>query len=126
MNELAQPFDLTPEQQDTTALIRRLLGKRTADRYIDFCRLAAGAVPLRVSSPIAAHALRELESIIRQTLEVPMDVAVIASAKERERLEKAKASLEELGYGDVVVQQVSNCWFPCRTEPVRRIISIEN
>lgn len=108
MNELAQPFDLAPEQQDTTALIRRLLGKRTADRYVDFCRLAAGALPLRVSSPIAAHALRELESIIRQTLEVPMDVAVTASARERERLEKANASLEELGYGDVVVKQVIN------------------
>ena len=39
-----------------------------ADGYVDFCRLASGALPLRVSIPLAAHAWRELESILRQTL----------------------------------------------------------
>jgi hypothetical protein len=50
-------FDLTPEQQDTLVLLRRLFGKAIADRYTDFCRLAAGAFDLHVARPIAAHAL---------------------------------------------------------------------
>ncbi|MFB6453562.1 hypothetical protein [Bradyrhizobium tunisiense] len=82
MDEPIKTFDLSPEQQNTTTLIQRLLGKRIADRYVDFCRLAAGAFALRVSSPMAAHALRELESILRQTLEVPMDVAVKPSREQ--------------------------------------------
>jgi hypothetical protein len=37
-----------------------LLGKAITDRYVDFCRLATGALPLIVSRPIAAHASRGL------------------------------------------------------------------
>jgi hypothetical protein len=97
MDEPIKTFDLSPEQQDTTALIQRLLGKRIADRYVDFCRLAAGAFPLRVSIPMAAHALRELESILRQTLEVPMEVTITPSQAEIETIEKATAQLRALG-----------------------------
>jgi hypothetical protein len=75
MDEPAKRPDLSPEQQNTAALIRQLLGKSMADRYIDFCRLASGALPLRVSVPLAAHALRELESVLRQTLAGPMEVS---------------------------------------------------
>jgi hypothetical protein len=100
MDEPAAPFDLSREQQDTAALILRLLGRRIADRYVDFCRLAAGAVPLRVSSPLAAHALRELDSILRQALEVPMDVALEPSRQDIENLDKARAQLRALGYED--------------------------
>jgi hypothetical protein len=106
MDEPIKTFDLSPEQQNTAALIQRLLGKRIADRYVDFCRLAAGAFALRVTSPIAAHALRELESILRQTLEVPMDVAITPSQKEMERIEAAKTQLKSLGFGDDAVQRV--------------------
>jgi hypothetical protein len=97
-------FDLSPEQRNTTTLIQRLLGKRIADRYVDFCRLAAGAFALRVSSPIAAHALRELESILRQTLEVPMDVAITPSQEQIERIEEAKTQLKSLGFSDDAIQ----------------------
>jgi hypothetical protein len=81
MDEPAKRPDLSPEQQNTTALIRQLLGKSLADRYVDFCRLASGAFPLRVSIPLAAHALRELESILRQTLAGPMEIGVGATLK---------------------------------------------
>jgi hypothetical protein len=64
-------FDLSAEQQNTTSLLDRLLGK--AISVVDFCRLAAGAFALNVSRPIAAHALRELESTLRHVLEVPME-----------------------------------------------------
>jgi hypothetical protein len=108
MDEPIQTFDLSPEQQNTTTLIQRLLGKRIADRYVDFCRLTAGAFALRVSSPIAAHALRELESILRQTLEVPMDVAITPSQEQIDRIEKAKAQLKTLGFNDGEIHRVAN------------------
>ncbi|SRR5258708_25847431 len=72
MEEPLNTFALSPEQQDTALLLQRLLGKAITDRYIDFCRLAAGAFPLIVSRPMAAHALRELDSTLRHVLEVPM------------------------------------------------------
>ncbi|RWC92299.1 MAG: hypothetical protein EOS72_01910 [Mesorhizobium sp.] len=108
MEEPIKTFDLSPEQQNTTVLIHRLLGKRIADRYVDFCRLAAGAFPLRVSSPIAAHALRELESILRQTLEVPMEVSVTPSPDDIQRIGKAKAQLQALGYNEDEIQRASS------------------
>jgi hypothetical protein len=107
MNELIKTFDLSPEQRDTTALVQRLLGQRIADRYFDFCRMASGAVPLRVSSPMAGHALRELESILRGTLEVPMNVIMTPSDDEIERIVKATAQLEDLGFDDEQIQRVA-------------------
>jgi hypothetical protein len=108
MDEPINTFDLSPEQQNTATLVQRLLGKRIADRYVDFCRLAAGAVPLRVSRPVAAHALRELESILRQTLEVPMEVVITPSQDEIRRIEKAKAQLQALGYNDDEIQRATS------------------
>ena len=49
MEESVNTFDLSPEQQDTAALLQRLLGKAIAGRYLDFSRLAAGAFALRVA-----------------------------------------------------------------------------
>lgn len=106
MDEPVKTFDLSPEQQNTAVLIQRLLGKSIADRYVDFCRLAAGAFPLRVSSPIAAHALRELESMLRQTLEVPMEVTITPSQQSIDKIEAAKAQLRKLGFSEVELQRV--------------------
>src|SRR5258708_17030398 len=63
-----EPFALSPEQRDTGALLERLLGTAVAERYVDFLKLAAGASDLRVTIPLAGHALREIESTIRVTL----------------------------------------------------------
>jgi hypothetical protein len=90
MDEAPTTFELTDEQRNTTALIRQLLGQRIADRYVDFCRLSAGAFPLRVSLPVAAHALRELESILRDMLEVPMDVSIAPSSEEAAKRQEAE------------------------------------
>src|SRR5690242_18828045 len=70
---------LSPEQRDTAKLIDRLLGKAFCDRYFDFCRLSAGDFDLRVSSPLAGHALRELDSILRGTLAAPLDAKIDAT-----------------------------------------------
>ena len=112
MDEPIKTFDLSPEQQNTTALIQRMLGKRIADRYVDFCRLAAGTFSLRVSIPIAAHALRELESILRQTLEAPMEVAITPSQEEIEKIETARDQLRSLGFNDTEIERAANALRP--------------
>ena len=90
--------EMSEEQRHTALLLQRLLGKRTADRYIDFCRLAAGTLPLRVSVPLAGHAMREIDALLRQLLATPADLTVTVSTDDRDRLEKASAALRALGY----------------------------
>src|SRR5882757_3082847 len=68
-----EPFLLSPEQQDTGALLERLLGTAMAERYVDFLKLTAEATGLNVTIPLAGHALREMESTIRLTLGASMD-----------------------------------------------------
>ena len=73
MQDPVSSFELSSEQRDTRNLLHELLGQSIAARYEDFCRLSAGAFALNVSEPIAAHALREMESMLRGILEVPME-----------------------------------------------------
>lgn len=100
MDEPVARPDLSSEQQNTSALIRQLLGKNIADRYVDCCRLSSGALPIRASIPVAAHAMRELESILRQTLAGPMEISVQASADDVAKTEAAKKLLRTLGFAD--------------------------
>ncbi|KZD25650.1 hypothetical protein [Tardiphaga robiniae] len=125
MDEPIKTFDLSPEQQNTTILIQRLLGKRIADRYVDFCRLAAGSFALRVSSPMAAHALRELESILRQTLEVPMDLVVTPSPEQTRRIEEVKKQLKAAGFSDDAVHRAANQLRPrlSHKEEIEKIVT---
>ncbi|MER8705118.1 hypothetical protein NKH49_05995 [Mesorhizobium sp. M1088] len=97
VEELALP-DMSEEQRHTASLLQRLLGKRTADRYVDFCRLAAGTLPLRVSVPLAGHAMREIDAILRQLLATPADLTVTVSPEAQNRLDQASAALRSLGY----------------------------
>ena len=85
MEQPENTFDLSPEQQETASLLQRLLGKAISDRYADFCRLAAGAFRLNVSRPMAAHALRELDSMLRRVLEVPMEIKAAANPPMKKR-----------------------------------------
>ncbi|VVC84267.1 hypothetical protein [Sideroxydans sp. CL21] len=99
MEELPNTYDLSAEQQDTATLLERLLGKTVSDRYVDFCRLAAGAFSLRVSHPVAAHALRELESTIRYALIVPLEAhAPQETEMDTQRRELAGESLVAQGF----------------------------
>lgn len=107
MDEPAKRPDLSQEQQNTAALIQQLLGKSMADRYVDFCRLASGALPLRVSIPVAAHALRELESILRQTLAGPMEIAVDATPDDLAKVEDARANLRAIGFSDDAINRAA-------------------
>lgn len=92
--------NLTSEQQDTEKLLEELLGKTIADRYVDFCKLSAGSLDLRVSSPMAGHALRELDSIFRETLEDFAGVNPGPSNAELAKQKEADEALRKLGYFD--------------------------
>lgn len=105
MNEHPDTSDVSREQQDTAALLLRLLGKAIADRYLDLCRLAAGAFDLRVARPVAAHALRELDSLIRKILEVPLDANAPEQPSDQEQEQKARAALAELGFDEAAIER---------------------
>ena len=113
MQQSTNTFDLSPEQQDTSSLLDRLLGKAIADRYVDFCRLAAGAFALNVSRPVAAHALRELESMLRHVLEVPMEAK--AAEPDLGKLDEALEQLRPLGFDEPTLQRAVNALKPRQT-----------
>jgi hypothetical protein len=101
-------FDLPPEQEETASLLQRLLGSAIANRYVDFCRLAAGAFALTVSRPIAAHALRELDSMLRGALEVPMEArGAPETVEDASKITQAREQLRALGFGDQVIDRVA-------------------
>jgi hypothetical protein len=96
-------FALTPEQKDTVAHVDRLLGHAVANRYVDFCRLAADSTGLHVGRPLAAHALRELESMLRSSLKVPMEAD--QEPPKDERAAEARTALQALGYDKAKVDE---------------------
>src|ERR1700733_14051197 len=123
MEEVPETFELSPEQQDTAALLKELLGQTMADRYIDVCRLSAGAFELRISAPVAAHAMREFESALRRILEVPMEAKVKQTAQEEERLTTAKKSLKELGFNnDAIAEAAKKLQSPKHKDQIHKIV----
>ena len=124
MEQPVNAFDLSPEQQDTLALLQRLLGKAIADRYADFCRLAAGAFDLNVSRPMAAHALRELDSMLRRVLEVPMDAKATDDQDNAENIAKARHDLTALGFDEAAIQRASSALKPrfSHKNQIRKIV----
>jgi hypothetical protein len=125
MEEPHNAFDLSPEQQDTASLLRRLLGSAITDRYVDFCRLAAGAFAINVSRPLAAHALRELDSMLRHVLEVPMDAKAPEREEDAGKRDELRKHLSTLGYDDAAIQRVANGLKPRLThkEQIRKIVA---
>jgi hypothetical protein len=78
----------------------------TGDVYVDFCRLAAGAFALNVSRPMAAHALRELDSMLRGALEVPMEARAPETAEDTEKIAEARKQLRVLGFSGFQVRHI--------------------
>ena len=108
MKARVNTFDLSPEQQDTLELLQRLLGKAIADRYADFSRLAAGAFDLNVGRPMAAHALRELDSMLRRVLEVPMDAKATEDRGDADKVVKARVALTALDFDEAAINRASS------------------
>lgn len=115
--------DISEEQRHTASLLQRLLGNRTADRYVDFCRLAAGTLPLRVSVPLAGHAMREIDALLRQLLATPADLTVTVSPDTKDRLEQAGAALRALGYNQQAADRAVKALTPnlSHREQIERI-----
>jgi hypothetical protein len=112
MDQPVNAFDLSPEQQETTSLLQRLLGSAIANRYVDFCRLAAGAFALNVSRPMAAHALRELDSMLRGALEVPMEARAPETVEDVEKIAQARKQLRALGFEDQIIDRAAQALKP--------------
>ena len=125
MDEFVDAFDLSPEQEHTASLLRRLLGKAIADRYVDFCRIAAGAFALKVPRPLAAHALRELELTLRHVLAVPMEAKSPEQPENAEKLDKARELLAALDFDEGQLQRAVNGLRPRLNHKtqIRRIVA---
>src|ERR1019366_2893070 len=100
MDEENKSIELSPEQRDTAMLLKDLLGQAMADRYVDVCRLSAGGFELRVSAPIAAHAMREFESLLRNILKVPMDAVLQETDADLAQIAKGLEALKEIGFDE--------------------------
>ena len=125
MSNLLQKANLSPEQQDTKRLLGNLLGKAIAARYDDFCRLSTGEFGLNVSKPMAAHALRELESMLRGILFVPTDEVALDGPRNGEKQRSIEAALRESGCDDEEVTRALGALAP-RTnhkDEIRRILT---
>jgi hypothetical protein len=125
MDQPINAFDLSPEQQETASPLQRLLGSAIANRYVDLCRLSAGAFALNVSRPMAAHALRELDSMLRGALEVPMEARGPETAKDAEQIAEARKQLRALGFEDQVIDRAARELKPRlnHKQQIRQIVS---
>jgi hypothetical protein len=103
---------LSAEQADTNRLIQQLLGNAVAYRYVDFCRLASGTLPLIVSRPLAGHALRELDSLVRHVVATPMEARASDNADETKRRSEARAKLNEMGFDEPALQRAEKALKP--------------
>ena len=105
-------YELSAEQGDTDRALRQLFGTAIADRYVDFCRLCSGRLPLKVSRPLAGHALRELDSLIRGVLAASMD----ALAQDGEQQAKTRADalrvLKEMKFDEQTRQRAEKALKP--------------
>jgi hypothetical protein len=112
MEQPENAFDLSPEQQETASFLQRLLGKAISNRYVDFCRLSAGAFALSVSRPMAGHALRELDSLLRHVLEVPMEVQAEKNPARAHKIEEARHELRTLGFDNEAIERAAKALEP--------------
>jgi hypothetical protein len=125
MEEPVDTFELSSEQRDTRNLLHELLGQSIAARYEDFCRLSAGVFVLNVSTPVAAHALRELESLLRSVLEVPMEAVAIEEPGHDVKSEAARKLLAKLKFDQEAINRAIRALEPRinHKTQVRKIVS---
>jgi hypothetical protein len=125
MDTPSNAADLSQEQQDTASLLDRLLGKAIADRYVDFCRLAAGAFRIKVSRPLTAHALRELDSTLRHVLAVPMEAKAPEPPENADQLDEVRKRLSELHIEPGLIQRAVDSLKPriSHKTQIRKIVA---
>lgn len=107
-----EAYALSAEQADTDRALRQLFGTAIADRYVDFCHLSSGRFPLRVSRPLAGHALRELDSSIRSVLAVPMDAAAQEDETQAAQRAEALRALKDMKFDEATLQRAEKALRP--------------
>jgi len=105
-------YALSAEQADTDRSLRQLFGTAIADRYVDFCRLCSGRLPLRVSRPLAGHALRELDSLIRSVLAVPMEAFPQDDEEQAKKRAEALRVLKDMEFDEETLQRAEKALLP--------------
>lgn len=103
---------LFAEQADTDRALRQLFGTAIADRYVDFCRLCSGRLPLRVSRPLAGHALRELDSLIRSVLAAPMEALPQEDEHQAKKRAAALNALKDMEFDEATLQRTERALKP--------------
>jgi len=108
---IENPMDssgLNPERRNTVRLLGEVLGQAIADRYLDFCKLVFGHHGLQASVPVAAHMLRELDSIFRGALEDFAGKPPEPDATEIARMKSVREAIAGQGYDpDTVNRSIS-------------------
>jgi hypothetical protein len=107
-----ESYALSAEQVDTDRALRQLFGTAIADRYIDFCRLCSGSLPLKVSRPLAGHALRELDSLIRGVLAASMDAVVQEDEQQAKKRLGALRALKDMEFDEETLQRAEKALKP--------------
>lgn len=122
MTESNESGELSAEQQDTTNLLERLLGRAISDRYVDFCRLASGAFELRVARPLAFHSLRELDGILTRSLNASLEIRPLEESIDPQHI-KAREELSRLEFDDAAIDKAVGALKP-RTSKANQIRQI--
>lgn len=124
MITLSDISDLNDEDRGTADLLCRILGQTFADRYVDFCRLTSGVLPLRVARPLAAHAVREFESSLRRAL-VGHGEPVLDGSVDQSVFQQASKCLSTLGFDRPAIDRAMKSLRPQETQraSILRILS---
>ncbi|WP_028146099.1 hypothetical protein [Bradyrhizobium japonicum] len=105
-------YALPAEQADTDRALRQLFGTAIANRYVDFCRLCSGRLPLKVSRPLAGHALRELDSLIRGVLAASMDALAQEDEQHAKKRAEALRALKDMKFDEETRQRAEKALKP--------------
>jgi hypothetical protein len=124
MEDPATNFSPSSEQQETISLVQEFLGPAVAARYEDFCRLSAGVFDLNVTIPLAAHALREMESLLRSVLMGLLEVSIDEEPAQIEKVSKVQELLVSLQYDEDAIERAVKALTPQTThaKEIRKIV----
>ena len=100
-------FQMDNRQKVVFERLSRLVGRGTADFYEDVCRHMATKPPFKATTHLVGHLLREVESALRDVLEVPSNTKNKKSNDEEHRNE-ILAILKGLNVGET--EPVASAW----------------
>lgn len=117
-----------PRQQQIHGRLARLVGQNAADFYRDACRLMSGSIdpPLTTTTNMVAHALREVESALRQVL-APLAARRLPTTAPTATAEVPADTEEEIGRGthkEQVIAALTGLRIPLNDELAKAWLAI--